>query len=92
MIERMNVAFAAGSKTNTPRWPVLPPVARAMCRPRTGTGSVPVAASACSIAARVSRRSVKTSSIAAIMSLFVITGRLARSAGSILATSVPARR
>jgi hypothetical protein len=25
MIERMNVAFAAGSKTNTPRWPVLPP-------------------------------------------------------------------
>ena len=34
--------------------PVLPPVARAMYRPRTGTGSVPVAASACSIAARVS--------------------------------------
>ena len=92
MIERMNMAFAGGSKTNTPRRPVLPPVARVIYRPRTGTGSMPVAESACSIPARVSRRSVKTSPMAAIMSVLVITGSLARSAGSMPATSVPARR
>ncbi len=69
-----NSAYSSTVWTNRPRSPELPPEARQTYRPSSRPGSRAQAASCCSARARVTRRSVSSSSKLAIICCLVITG------------------
>lgn len=91
-IARFMSASASQLRTNTPRLPELPPEARQRYSPANSSGCSPIVARCPSTAARVSLRSVTTSSKCSIRRAFVITGSDDRSSSPKRSGSTPASR
>ena len=91
-MEATNSVYSSSAWAKTPRSPELPPEARHTYRPNSSAGSVVEAARCRSTRLRVSRRSVTTSSKAAIIWPLVIVGSRGKSASSKRLGSSPRSR
>ena len=92
MTDAPNSAYSPNLCTKTPRTPELPPDAKQMYSSSRRLGVAVEAARWASTAVRLSRRSVTTSSNAAIISGLRITGRRGRSPSSNVRGSMPRNR